>query len=99
MTTMPGGTIPGTVGAPVAWTEETLIRPEPWVADALCAQTDPEIFFPEKGGSTDAAKRVCGACDVTAECLAYALRTGQEHGIWGGLSRMERRALSRGVAA
>ena len=99
MMTMPAGATPGCCGVPVAWTEETLISPEPWVADALCAQTDPESFFPPKGGSTEAAKRVCAACDVTAECLAYALRTGQDEGIWGGLSRMERRALSRGAAA
>jgi WhiB family redox-sensing transcriptional regulator len=35
-----------------------------WQTDALCAQTDPEAFFPEKGGSTRDAKKVCGACNV-----------------------------------
>lgn len=44
---------------------------ESWRGDALCAQTSPEAFFPEKGGSTRDAKRVCAACDVTAECSAY----------------------------
>lgn len=99
MTAMPAGATPGRRGPATAWSEESLLRPEPWVADALCAQTDPELFFPEKGGSSDAAKRVCAACDVTEECLTYALRTGQDDGIWGGLSRMERRELSRGAAA
>lgn len=99
MTTMPAGATPGGRGAPVAWTEESLLRPEPWVAEALCAETDPDAFFPEKGGSTQEAKRICAACDVAVQCLDYALRTGQEHDIWGGLSRMERRALSGGAAA
>ncbi len=44
-----------------------------WQERALCAQTDPEAFFPEKGGSTREAKKVCLACDVRGECLEYAL--------------------------
>jgi WhiB family transcriptional regulator, redox-sensing transcriptional regulator len=40
-----------------------------WQERALCAQTDPEAFFPEKGGSTREAKRVCLSCEVRAECL------------------------------
>ena len=44
-----------------------------WQDRALCAQTDPEAFFPEKGGSTREAKRICQGCDVRAECLEYAL--------------------------
>ena len=44
-----------------------------WQERALCAQTDPEAFFPEKGGSTREAKKVCLGCDVRAECLEYAL--------------------------
>ena len=65
-----------------------------WQDDALCAQTDPETFFPEKGGSTRDAKKVCGACQVREECLEYALLTGQHFGIWGGLSERERGRLS-----
>lgn len=99
MTAMPAGATPGRRGPSTALSEEALLRPEPWVAEALCAETDPDAFFPEKGGSTQEAKRICAACDVAVQCLEYALRTGQEHGIWGGLSRMERRALSRGAAA
>ena len=66
---------------------------EPWVADALCAQTDPDAFFPEKGGSTREAKRTCMACDVRAECLDYALRNNERYGVWGGLSDRERRKI------
>ena len=66
-----------------------------WQADALCAQTDPEAFFPEKGGSTREAKRICGQCDVRAQCLEYALENDERFGIWGGLSERERRKLRR----
>ena len=73
--------------------------PEPWMQEALCAETDPEAFFPEKGGSTRDAKRVCRLCDVTEQCLAYALRTDQRFGIWGAKSERERRKMKKGRAA
>lgn len=66
-----------------------------WQERALCSQTDPEAFFPEKGGSTREAKKVCRACDVRAECLEYALAHDERFGIWGGLSERERRRLKR----
>ena len=66
-----------------------------WQERALCAQTDPEAFFPEKGGSTREAKKVCTGCDVRAECLEYALEHDERFGIWGGLSERERRRLKR----
>ena len=64
-----------------------------WQENALCAQTDPEAFFPEKGGSTREAKRVCSGCEVRAECLEFALASDERFGIWGGLSERERRRL------
>lgn len=70
-----------------------------WQERALCAQTDPEAFFPEKGGSTREAKRICSGCDVRAECLDYALAHDERFGIWGGLSERERRRLRRGGLA
>ncbi len=66
-----------------------------WQERALCAQTDPEAFFPEKGGSTREAKRICSGCEVRAECLEYALAHDERFGIWGGLSERERRRLRR----
>jgi len=66
-----------------------------WQDRALCAQTDPEAFFPETGGSTREAKRVCRGCEVRAECLEYALEHDERFGIWGGLSERERRRLRR----
>lgn len=66
-----------------------------WQTDALCAQTDPEAFFPEKGGSTRDAKRICTGCEVKAQCLEYALANDERFGIWGGLSERERRKLRK----
>jgi len=69
-----------------------------WQERALCSQTDPEAFFPEKGGSTREAKRICSRCEVKGECLEYALGHDERFGIWGGLSERERRRLKRRVA-
>jgi WhiB family redox-sensing transcriptional regulator len=66
-----------------------------WQADALCAQTDPEAFFPEKGGSTREAKKICTSCEVKAQCLEYALQNDERFGIWGGLSERERRKVRK----
>ncbi len=74
-------------------------NPLSWQIDALCAQTDPEAFFPEKGGSTRDAKRICTTCEVKAECLEYALQNDERFGIWGGLSERERRRLRRSRSA
>jgi WhiB family transcriptional regulator, redox-sensing transcriptional regulator len=66
-----------------------------WQERALCAETDPEAFFPEKGGSTREAKKICTGCEVKAECLEYALANDERFGIWGGLSERERRRVRR----
>jgi WhiB family redox-sensing transcriptional regulator len=66
-----------------------------WQERALCAETDPEAFFPEKGGSTREAKKICTGCEVRSECLEYALSNDERFGIWGGLSERERRRLRR----
>ena len=79
----------------VAGTTQELPAELAWQERALCAQTDPEAFFPEKGGSTREAKRVCLACEVRAECLEYALANDERFGIWGGLSERERRRVKK----
>jgi len=66
-----------------------------WHDLARCAETDPEMFFPEKGESVRPAKRVCAGCEVQAECLQDALDRGERFGVWGGLSERERRVLAR----
>lgn len=64
-----------------------------WQDLARCAEVDPEIFFPEKGGSVRAAKRVCRSCEVRDACLGFALENDEKFGIWGGLSERERRRI------
>ena len=70
-------------------------NPLAWQSDSLCAQTDPEAFFPEKGGSTRDAKKICASCEVKSQCLEYALANDERFGIWGGLSERERRKLRK----
>lgn len=73
---------------------------EDWRHRSACHDIEPELFFPI-GTSIAAmrqirwAKAVCAACPVDEECLAWALDTGQEFGVWGGLSEDERRSLKR----
>jgi WhiB family redox-sensing transcriptional regulator len=66
-----------------------------WAARALCADVDPELFFPPNGDPATEARHVCSQCPVTAECLAYALNSDEAYGIWGGLDPDERKNLSR----
>lgn len=67
----------------------------PWQALAECQGVDPDLFFPERGASIREAKAVCARCPVTAECLEHAITHHEVHGIWGGKSERERRALRR----
>lgn len=66
-----------------------------WFGRALCKETDPEAFFPERGGSTREAKRICARCEVREECRDYAMGNDERFGVWGGLSERERRRLKR----
>ena len=71
-----------------------------WRHRAICRDEDPELFFPV-GTSGPAllqiaeAKTVCRRCPVVSECLTWALESGQDAGVWGGMSEDERRALKR----
>jgi WhiB family redox-sensing transcriptional regulator len=66
-----------------------------WQRQGLCAQVDPELWFPEKGGTPEPAKRVCAVCPVLSECRAYALANIELFGVWGGLSDKDRRRMRR----
>ena len=75
-----------------------------WRNNAVCKDTDPELFFPV--GSTGQAllqiakaKSVCCQCEVAQQCLEFALETNQDTGIWGGTSEEERRQMRRVAAA
>ena len=69
-----------------------------WMDDGSCSSVDPELFFPEMGGATKQAKRICHGCPVKTECLDYALEHNELFGIWGELSTHERRALRKQAA-
>ncbi|MFD4635523.1 WhiB family transcriptional regulator [Streptomyces sp. NPDC058284] len=65
-----------------------------WSARAVCRTADPDDLFAE-GAAQNRAKAICTGCPVRTECLAYALDDRIEHGIWGGMTERERRALLR----
>ena len=71
-----------------------------WREFAVCRDRDPELFFPV-GGTGPAliqlaeAKEICGGCPVRNVCLEWAIVTGVEYGVWGGLSEDERRSFKR----
>jgi WhiB family redox-sensing transcriptional regulator len=69
-----------------------------WRDSALCAQVDPDTWFPERGGSTKEAKMICARCRFTARCLQLALDTGEIHGVWGGTTEKERRKMRKAAA-
>ena len=89
-------------GAHVAfphWPASRLITRGYWRSAAACRSADPELFFPisDSGKSLEQvaeAKAICAGCPVRRECLAFALRTGQVYGIWGGTTTHER-AIAR----
>lgn len=72
--------------------------PGSWVDLAACREVDPEIFFPVSTtgaalGQIHEAQAICARCPVAADCLNWALRIGQDYGVWGGTTPEERRAL------
>lgn len=68
----------------------------PWASSALCAQSDPELWFDEKGAERK-AKLVCQSCPVRRECLLLALEKREPFGVWGGKTPEERSAIRRGA--
>ena len=66
-----------------------------WKDYSNCLGVDPDLFFPERGASTREAKEVCRGCVVRGDCLEYALLKGEKFGIWGGMSKRERRRIRR----
>jgi len=65
-----------------------------WQAQSVCGQVDPEVWFPEKGGTSTRAKQGCSWCPVQVLCLGTALVAAEPFGVWGGLTTGERTALT-----
>lgn len=71
-----------------------------WWSAAACRSADPELFFPISAfgkalEQVAEAKAICARCPVRRQCLAFALRTRQAHGIWGGMTEEERAFIGR----
>ena len=74
-----------------------------WQFEAACRGTDSALFFApnyferreEKASREAEAKTICTRCPVRLQCLEYALKIRETHGIWGGLNEYERRQLLR----
>ena len=79
----------GTLAAPARFAAR-------WRELAACRGADLEVFFPGRGESAGPARQVCAACPVRQPCLDYAITNRITHGIWGGLTERERRALRSG---
>lgn len=75
------------------------IRRQDWRDAALCAQVDPDRWFPAKGETAADVKAICRQCPVRRDCLEYAVVNNEIWGVWGGLNSKERRELRKGRAA
>ncbi len=76
--------------------------PDSWQSKASCRGPHAEIFFPparserkaEKLHREERAKAICATCSVRVDCLDYAIRIHEPHGIWGGLNEVERKQVA-----
>jgi len=66
-----------------------------WRERALCAEVDPELFYPDTGQPAAPAKNICRACEVRTDCLSWAMANGELFGVWGGTTERERKAMRR----
>lgn len=73
---------------------DTAARPKDWLATGPC-KADPDAMFATSAAGIKAAKDICRHCPAIDRCLQWALETGEEFGVWGGLSEKERQALRR----
>jgi len=78
--------------------------PMAWRDNAVCLAESPDLFFPIGKGSVavaqaERAKVVCRRCEVIDTCLSWAMKSGLEAGVCGGLSANERHHLSRNARA
>lgn len=58
-----------------------------WHKRANCRGKDPEIFFPKRGESLDAAREICKGCPVKRDCRIQSIEFNEYHGVWAGEGR------------
>ena len=71
-----------------------------WGTNAACRNKDPELFFPvgqskQAKKQAETAKDICMSCPARVPCLEWALGTGQQIGVLGGLTQEERWSLTK----
>jgi len=71
-----------------------ILQPD-WRSDALCAQVDAEIFYPDQGGGHKDALSICYKCPARLDCLIEAVQSSEQFGIWGGTTPSQRRTIAR----
>lgn len=77
-----------------------LLLDQDWRSQAVCARTDPDLWFSPGAVEHREAKKICRECPVRRQCLAYAMEAPVDHGVWGGMTERERRRHRRlGLAA
>lgn len=62
---------------------------------AVCGQTDPDLWFPEKGGSAKQARKLCFTCPLLLPCARWAVENDETFGVWGSTTHRQRRRLRR----
>ncbi len=72
-----------------------LLQDQDWRSQAICAKTDPDLWFSPGAVEHREAKRICRDCPVRSQCLSYAIEAPVDHGVWGGLTERERRRRRR----
>lgn len=72
---------------------------EDWRVRGQCATRDPDLWFSTAGKNLREAKRLCSLCAVRKQCLAFAIESAVTHGVWGGMSEIERRSIPRAKRA
>lgn len=74
-----------------------LVQAESWMQRGTCnVESIPnEVFFPSRGEDVRLAQRICARCPVSDACLDFALRSGENHGVWGGISERGRKRIRK----
>ena len=66
-----------------------------WMTLAACRGIGSELFFQTEEVDIEIAKQICDLCPVRKLCLEYAMSNRIEHGVWGGMSEVERNRIAR----
>ncbi len=98
---------PRRIGEPASPDISGPLRALPWADVALCAETDPDLWFElstdryvslPNGTREAAAKDICRRCPALKPCRDYAMAHPELEGIWGATTEKERRQARRGTA-